>query len=256
MADTMSTSKVLPAAEPGGAKGRFNWRRLQVVAAVVAIGTFLVPMILAGEVEGFLAAMAAPFAIGLLLVKFLPRTGAIFLGVVSLAILLFSAPFIVDSLRHPESAADFIPMALLTLATVLCVVAVVPAYREVRGAGETSPVPRLLAGGCTAAALVLAVISVVAATQVDNVAAQPGDVTITTRDFMFSPVRVSAQAGTVSLHVTNEDATRHTFTIDGVTDLSIPPGGAQRVTFDAAAGEYRFYCRPHAPDMDGALALK
>src|SRR5687768_17124138 len=87
-----------------------GWRRLQVVAAATAAVSLLVPMIIEGEIVGFLAAMAAPFIVGLVLAAFLPRTAAIFLGIVSLGILLSSVPFIAESLLHPESPSDFIPL--------------------------------------------------------------------------------------------------------------------------------------------------
>ena len=54
----------------------------------------------------------------------------------------------------------------------------------------------------------------------------------------------------------DRDGTRHTFTIDELgVDLSIPPESGQRVSFTAAPGTYRFYCRPHAPGMEGVLVV-
>jgi hypothetical protein len=90
---------------PGG----FGWRRLQVAAAFGVVGSLLIPMAITATFEPFLVSMAAPFPIGLLLMLRWPRVGAIWLGVVSLAILLFSAPFLGEALTHPESLADILP---------------------------------------------------------------------------------------------------------------------------------------------------
>ena len=234
----------------------FGWRRLQVVAAGVAIGSFAVPMVIEGEVEGFLAAMAAPFVVGLVLVRFLPRVAAIFLGVVSAATLAFSAPFIAEALSHPESATDFVPLSWLTVSTVIAAVAAIPAYREVGRKDVTFETARGIAIAAGLVAVVASVFSLAAAARVDSVAAQPGDVVVETRNFAFAPDALTAQAGTISVHLANDDSTRHTFTIDGLTDLSVPPRSAQRITFEAAPGTYRFYCRPHVPDMDGVLVVQ
>jgi plastocyanin len=81
------------------------------------------------------------------------------------------------------------------------------------------------------------------------------DETVRTREIAFAPGELTAEAGAISVYLANEDSTRHTFTIDGLTDLSVPPNSAQRATFEAAPGAYRFYCRPHR-GMEGVLIVK
>ena len=261
MSESFNTSPPAPSADVGTTTfeerpGGLRWRRLQAIAAGITIGSFVILMALGGEVEGFLVAMAAPFAIGLVLIRFFPRVGALFLGVVSLATLAFSSPYMVEALSHPESATDFVPQTFFTLSMVIAALAAIPAYREVRGGGGKSQTPGSIAVAAGALALVAFAISIVAATTVDSVAAQPGDQIVVTRDLVFAPAQLTAEAGTISVHLTNQDSTRHTFTIDGLTDLSVPPKSTQRVTFDAVPGTYRFYCRPHAPDMDGVLVVE
>jgi plastocyanin len=74
-----------------------------------------------------------------------------------------------------------------------------------------------------------------------------------TEDFAFTPTDVTTDPGTASIAVTNQDNTRHTFTITELgVDLSVPPGTTQTVTFTAAPGAYTFFCSPH-PDMQGQL---
>lgn len=261
MSGTLNTPIPAPAAGAGPTLSEqppagFGWRRLQTLAAAVTVASFVIPMAIEGKVEGFLVVMAAPFMLGLMLVRFLPRVAAVFLGVVSAATLAFSAPHIAETLSHPESATDFVPQTLFTLSMVIAAVAAIPAYREVRRIGGTSRTPRLIAIAAGVVAVVASAISIAAATGVESVAAQPGDETVVTRNFDFAPAELTAEAGTISVHLTNEDSTRHTFTIDGLTDLSVPPDSTQRVTFEAAPGTYRFYCRPHVPDMDGVLVVE
>jgi len=261
MAGTLNTPAPVTTTEledvVGGERlGAFGWRRLQAVAAVFTIAAFVVPMVIAGTLEGFLVAMAAPFVVGLVLSVFLPRVAAIFLGIVSLGTLASSAPYTAPTLAHPESVADFIPQVFFALSTLTGAVAAIPAYREIRRGHVETRTPRLVTVAAAAVVVAATIVSVVAATGIENVAALPGDETILTRDFVFAPAKLTADAGSVTIHVTNDDPTRHTFTIDGVTDLSVPPNTTQRVTFEAAPGTYRFYCIPHAPDMDGVLVVE
>lgn len=234
----------------------FGWRRIQVGAAAVTVAALVAPMVIEGEVVGFLAAMAAPFLLGLVLTRFLPRVAIVLLGVVAVAALASSAPFIAEALTHPESTTDFVPQVFFTMSLIIGASAAYPAFRELRRGETGSRRPRAIALGAAVVAVVASATSLVFAAGVDSIDPRPGDATILTRDFEFAPVNLTAEAGTISVHLTNEDSTRHTFTIDGVTDLSVPPNSAQRVTFDAAPGTYRFYCIPHASDMDGVLTVE
>jgi plastocyanin len=235
-------------------RARVGWSRLQATAAWAAIASFAVPMIIDRSVEGFFVAMIAPFVIGLLLRW--RRVGAVWLGVVSLAELLSSAPFLGDALTHPETLADFLPLVVFTVATLVGSVAAIPAFRL----GQRPDLPSRSATAVAAAAIVLLVLatgaSVVAAAGVDSAQAQAGDIRLTAKDFQFDQTSITAADGTVAVAVTNDDTTRHTFTIDALdVDLNVPPGTTQRVTFPADAGTYRFYCRPH-PNMAGDLAVQ
>ncbi len=235
---------------------RLGWRRLQAISAAVTIASFVIPMAIEAQVEVFLVVMAAPFMIGLALVAFLPRVASIFLGVVSVATIAFSAPFTFEALRHPESVTDFIPQTLFLLSLVIATVAAIPSYREVGRGQVTSATPRSIAITAGVVAVAACAFAVAAATGIDSVAAEPGDKTVITSNFAFAPAKITTDAGSISVHVTNQDSTRHTFTIAGLTDLSVPPNSTQRVTFEAPHGTYRFYCRPHESDMDGVLVAE
>jgi plastocyanin len=223
---------------------------------VVALASLVTPMVLEAKVEGFLVAMAAPFLLGLVLTGLFPRVGAVILGVVSAATLAFSGPYIAQALSHPESATDFVPQTFFTLALLVGAAAAIPAFREHGRREGSSRTPHIIVLVAGIAAVAASTLSIAAATRVDSVAAQPGDTTVLTRNFAFVPASVSAKAGIISVHLVNEDRTRHTFTIDGLTDLSVPPNSNQRITFEAKPGTYRFFCRPHDADMDGVLVVK
>ena len=186
-----------------------------------------------------------------------PRTGIVWLGVVSLGELLSGAPFFVEALRHPESPADFLPLALYTLATLLGSVATVPAFREARRPAAAGRTPVVLAWSSVVVLVAATVLSLAAAAGVESVPPEPGDLIVTATDFTFGDAAVEASAGDVAVAVTNTGSSRHTFTIDELgVDLDVPPGTTQRVTFTAAAGVYRFYCRPHGPAMEGQLSAR
>jgi plastocyanin len=236
---------------------RVGWRSLQAAAAWAAITSFTVPMVIDRSVEGFLVAMLAPFLIGLLLRTRWPRVGALWLGVVSLAELLFSASFLADALIHPETPRDFLPLMTFSLALVVGSTAAIPACRKGQRHDLPSRSATVVAAAAIAVFVIAATVSVVAAARVDSAPARAGDIQLTTTDFRFSPNVVTTADTTVAIAVTNDDTTRHTFTIDELdVDLNVPPGTTQRVTVTADAGTYRFYCRPHVPGMAGSLVVQ
>jgi len=247
------------AAEFGATKaqaGRFGWAKLMALGgAIAAIGP-IVPMIPEGF-EPFLAMMAAPFLVGLVLLRFARKTGIVWLGVVSLALLVMNAPFTVDAITHPESPADFVPVTMLTVGGLLAVIATIPAFRNARGRQSDSAFPK--AAAVTGVLLVVTAIgaSLVAANGVTSDAPADGSLIVDMENFEFGPGTITAQKGEVSLYVTNNDSARHTFTVDELgVDESIAPGQSKQITFDAEAGEFRFYCKPHDPGMEGELKIQ
>lgn len=248
---------------PGGTSGAgrrtgsIGWRWLQVAAAIGTLASLVVPMVAQLSFESFLLAMAAPFLIGLLVLIRWPRVGAAWLGVASLAILLFSAPFIVDALAHPEATEDFVPLLVLTLSTIVGTAAAVPSFRQGPGPSVPSRRARMIAVGAGAVIVVGAIVSVVASAGVQSAPARTGDVRLVAEGIEFNRADIDAESGAISVHVTNKDDTRHTFTVDEVgVDLNLPPNSSQRVTFTADPGTYRFYCRPHTPGMEGVLIVR
>jgi plastocyanin len=244
-----------PEERPGRRTG-FGWRRLQVAAVLGVVLSLLVPMLITLSVETFLLAMAAPFVVGLLVMLRWRRVAAVWLGVVSVALLVFSAPFLADALGHPESMVDFIPLVVLVVSLVIGAIAAIPSFRVGRGRDAPSAAPRAIAVAAVGVLVITAIISVVSFAGIENVTARPGDILVVTEAFEFDPAGLHGDEGIISIHVTNRDATRHTFTVEELgVDLNVPPNSAQRLSFSAEPGSYRFVCRPHAPGMDGTLIV-
>ena len=76
--------------------------------------------------------------------------------------------------------------------------------------------------------------------------------TITVADFAFDPSSVDVSAGKVTLTVTNNDSTAHTFTLDDdSSDTSLPAGETQTIQLDLSQ-TVGWHCSIH-PSMTGTL---
>jgi plastocyanin len=236
--------------------GRFGWVKLMAVGGgISAIGP-MIPQV-AGGFEPFLAMLAAPMVVGLVLLRFARKVGVVWLGVVSLALLVMNAPFTVDALMHPESPADFVPVTMLTVGGLLAVIATVPAFRNARGRRTDSAFPRIAAAAGVAIVVLAIGGSMFASAAVTNDAPADGSTIVDMENFAFGPETITATAGEVSFYVTNNDSARHTFTVDELgVDESIAPGQSKQITFDTKAGTFRFYCKPHDPGMEGELTVQ
>ncbi len=179
---------------------------------------------------------------------------AILLLVSFIAHIASSAPFVIPTLTVPASAGDFVLNVLGLLAGLVGIVAAIQVVRAVTG---PAPAARSLAMGSVAVFVVLTAFSIFSLVTYDSAVAQEGDVELVTADIEFDPKSIDADAGQVSVFVDNEDTVLHTFTIEDLdVDLDIPAGKAARVTFDAEAGEYEFFCQPHKEDMEGTLTVQ
>lgn len=81
--------------------------------------------------------------------------------------------------------------------------------------------------------------------------------TVTADDLSFQPDHLKAEPGTeVTVRFTNEDDTRHTFTIDDLdVDVQADPGITEEVSFTTPDdGEVSFTCTIH-PAMKGTISL-
>ncbi len=224
-----------------------KWSTIAAVVIVVLINVF------AGVIPP-LVVFALVWLGGVIWLGRSTKGPAILLLVAFLAFLVLSAPFVIPTLTVPASAGDFI----LNLASLLAVlVGLIAAIAVIRGRLGFSGAARSIALGAIGLFVVGTILSVFATITHEDAVAQAGDLRLVTKDIEFQDTSLDAGPGEVSVVVDNMDATLHTFTIDELdVDLDIPASKSARVTFEAEAGTYEFYCVPHEADMKGTLTVE
>ncbi|WP_436794132.1 cupredoxin domain-containing protein [Actinospongicola halichondriae] len=162
-----------------------------------------------------------------------------------------NAPFIVEDMSHPDSAAGFVPSVVILGGVLLTLVASVLAKRE------SSSTPRPLALATLGVASVAIVASLVSSASLSDDERQEGDVSVVASGAEY-PDEIRATAGEVGLFVENDDAIRHTFLIEGTSvDQEVPGATDRRVTVDLEPGTYRYYCDVVGHDgMEGTLVVE
>jgi plastocyanin len=235
-------------------EGSARWRLLlQVVAAVNIVVTLVIQVLLAGTVIPPLMVFLLLYAVGIALVRRPGKAGPIMIGVVSVLFVLGNLPFVVEDLSHPSSFLVFSTTLAALAAAIVGVVAMV---------GFLRGWPSAAAGQVGVAALVVLVLgvglSVLASLFVSNQGAEPGDLAFKASDTKFKPSTAQTKAGRASVHVGNEDLSRHTFTIEALgVDLEVPAGKSRRVEFDARPGTYTYTCEVNGhEDMKGTLTVQ
>ncbi len=241
--------------------GGFSWRSLFSFASLgAALVLALVTVLIFKEAEPPFIVMFVLFLVGGILARRTGKVGVVGIVLATLAAAMFTVfagPFAATVIRLPVAKDGFIPvLSMLTLALTVLISAVVLA---VRGRGRGFVASRAARGVAVVATILVLVIvgsSLYAASKFESASADVDDVLVVTEDYEFTPEKLNVDGGTVSVHVTNKDDATHTFTSDELgVDIVIPAGKSNRVTFTAQAGEYRFYCKPHEPDMDGKLKV-
>ena len=227
------------------------WQTSLWIAIGGVLASLLVPMVLALTFEPFLAMLGVPF-VGAAFTARWPRVFAFVVGLVCVVQLLGAFPTLADTLQHPESIRDFLPLLLFGLSAVIGAIASLPAFR-----GTTQDqAARFVLVGCAAVYVAGAVVSGVATARLPDASLQPGDTAIAARDTKFSEESITLDTASSALFLKNDDATRHTFTVDELgIDQELPAKRATRFTIEGEPGTYRYYCRPH-PDMTGELTLR
>lgn len=171
--------------------------------------------------------------------------GRVVLGLVFADTLVWMVPAAVSNLAHRdaiECVAVPVVLAAIALAGLAAVVGV-----------ASRLVPMLFAG------VAVGLIAVSIATTEDGLATHPNDLRVSGHGVSFSPGRLEATSGPVSVRVKNTDLFWHTFTIDELdVDLRIPVKATRRITFDALPGRYEYYCAIPGHDaagMNGTLVV-
>ena len=257
MASILDKPQQEAGAPAGGKHARWGWQRTQAIGAITIPVTFGLLLLRIGGFEPFVLIMSAPIIVGLLIRMRFRRTGTVIVGVLALALLLMNAPFLIEELQHPAAGIDYMFPVLVLAGAATVIIATIPAYKELTRGLTGSRGPKVVPAAAGALVVLLGATALVSNTRYESAAAQPGDIKVEARDLEFVSAKLQAQGGEVSLHVENTGAALHSLTIDELgVDVFIPAGKATRITFDAEPGTYRFYCKPHAPDMEGSLTVQ
>lgn len=103
-----------------------------------------------------------------------------------------------------------------------------------------------------------------AATRAPAASVPAGALTISAKNYSFTPETLTAPAGSVTFAVTNDSAESHEFEVlQGETSLqkieAFGPGSTQTLTVTLGAGQYEFACRLNGHDilgMEGTLTVQ
>jgi plastocyanin len=228
-----------------------DWRILLVWTGMGAAAALLVFNLAMGEIIPPLIVFAVLYGVGVWLARRGGKAGPIMLGILSLLMLVFNAPFIVPALKVPASTVDFVMTGLVVLLALANVLAAVASLRAQGGRGA-----RVVGRSLVALMLVVVAVAIVGRVTYDAPVSQSGDFKLAAQDYEFTTDVIEADSGEVSVFVDNRDTALHTFTVEGLdVDLQVPGGTTARVTFDAPAGSYEFICVPHSDMMKGTLEV-
>jgi plastocyanin len=230
--------------------------RLLTVAAVGA--TVIALGVAIGLRDRDALALTAALGISLLLYRSqrLRLLGGALLFLLFGNIAFWTITAVASNISHGEPIGSVIlPGALAALSLVGVVGALMalvlppPPQRQVR-VGRAA-LFGLVAGAATI--VVVAVAPSLAATEDPR----PGDVVVKMKNSRFSPERLRAPAGTISLLAANPDLFWHTVTISDLdVDVKVPVGAVRRTTFTAPPGRYSYVCRvPGHTRMQGVLVV-
>lgn len=82
-----------------------------------------------------------------------------------------------------------------------------------------------------------------------------GGVTLTMKNFAFSPTTLAVHSGPTQITLTNTGSVEHSFTLnDGSVDQTVQPGQTLTVTVNLS-GDAAFHCKFHPTQMKGTLTV-
>lgn len=256
---TLETAPSVKVRANSQAASGLTWRRLAVLAGVGDLA-MLVWLSVAAQ-DRFALGLMVPILIGVGLSRF--RGGAIGRVVLGLSLADMTWYTVSGAVWNAVSgegpAAVFVP-AWLGACSVVGLVAVIASLVRRRLEPGTSSVGPMVVAAMAAAGLVLTLVAsaVLAVPRVSK--APTAALGITSENMAFSTRSLSADAGDVTVRLTNRDLSWHTFTVDSLAvDLKVPVGADGSVTFQAAPGTYEFYCSipGHAAiGMRGTLTVR
>jgi plastocyanin len=218
-----------------------SWRGLAVLAGAACIPILLWHGIRHGDWEALALALVILVGVGLSLSR-LATVGVVLLAVVFADSIVFLLPAAnANANARAGVNAMFVPGSVTGLALAGLVGAVMAVRtRGVADAGRQVA----LASGAVAVAFVGAGLSMTWLLTPSPPPEAPAEaLTIQSRGVAFSPDRLSAPPGEITVAMRNQDLFWHTFSVPGLgVNMPVPVGGLRSVTFTAQPGTYRFIC--------------
>jgi plastocyanin len=252
--ETPAVTAVTP--ERGLVRSWPTWRGLAVVAAVGDL--VMLAWLSVTAQDRFALGLMVPILIGVGLFRFKGGTvGRVVLGLALADMTWYTVSGAVwNAITHGGPGAVFTP-GWLGAFSVAGLAAVIASFVR-RRADSTGPV--ITAGVAAGGFVVLLAASVAFAIPSTSTAPPSAALGITSASMAFSTKNLTADAGQVTVKLTNRDLSWHTFTIDSLgVDLKVPVNADGSVTFQAAPGTYEFYCSipGHAQiGMRGTLTVR
>lgn len=230
----------------------WNWRSL-LRATTFASVTISVFGIVAFEPEVPLV-NGLLMGVGLLWLRRPGKGGVIFTGVIHLLVGLVGLVLFQNfkELAYPASWMVFVSTGARLIATVTASVATVGALLPRSG----KRAPRAAAGIALVVLLSVIGVGIGSRLSVSEDSRRSGDVVLRiTPETKWSTRALRVPAGAVSVYIENDDVHQGSFTIDGLVDVNVPAGTAERATFNVSPGRYRFYSKlyPEEAEMRGTL---
>jgi plastocyanin len=228
---------------------------LRISVVVTIVMGFATEVLLEEQFDPIITAIQVVNIVGLVLLSTKPKVGQILIAVATLVLVGFGGFFIVLALSQPKSTVEFAINLVMLASGLVSAIAVIALLRRSTG---PSPAARSVATVAVVVVIVgLAFAGYVKAT-LDEPEVRSGDLTLVAENIEFSMDHLHANSGEVSIVVDNKDLGGHTFTIDKLdVDEALPGGTSTRFTFEAAPGEYRFYCAipGHDTNMHGTFTV-
>jgi hypothetical protein len=248
---TMATVASTPETQAVTSRTGSEWLRLLAWLTGVVAFVDLVFIVLVREVIPPLVVGAVLTAIGIALVRRLPRSATVVLGLTSLLMLVGALQFGAEHLSHPSSGIDFSHAVIGIVGRIVAIAAAVMALRRAVGTGTRRVATASV--GALAATLVVAAVATVATS---GEAAEAGDVETAIIDHDFAD-RIEVLSGD-TLFVDNREPFRHTFTVEDTSlDVVVPASQAVRIPIDLPPGTYDVICAvPGHESMHTTLSVR
>ncbi len=218
-----------------------GWIALVEAAVFAAIGL--------RHIDREALAFAGLFVLGNLLLRVGRRglLGLIMLGLLALDSDYWMLTALTANIQNSSGALSILqPLVLVILSTLVVIGVLATAAESLGQSARFRPSPArqgdLARGLVVAASAFVLVLAAEFAFSASAPTTSRG-LAIRIQNASFSSRALTADGGQVTIDVSNEDLFWHTFTVQGLpVNVALPNGGHRRITFNAPAGTYTFYC--------------